>query len=72
MPEAWPGFDEVVRVLTLRAGHNSAVVVLAATQLGIAAGSIGSLALLRKRAMMGDCLAHCTLPGICTAFLATV
>jgi manganese/zinc/iron transport system permease protein len=72
MPEAWPAFDEVMRVLTLRAGHNSAVVVLAATLLGIAAGAIGSLALLRKRAMMGDCLAHCTLPGICTAFLATV
>lgn len=68
-PDGWPGFEEIVRVLTLRAGHNSAVVVLAATLLGIAAGATGSLALLRKRAMMGDCLAHCTLPGIAVAFM---
>jgi manganese/zinc/iron transport system permease protein len=65
----WPSVGEVVRTLTLNAGHNSAVVVIAATLLGIAAGIVGGFALLRKRAMMGDCLAHCTLPGIAGAYL---
>lgn len=65
----WPSAGEVWRTLTLRAGYNSAVVVLAATMLGLAAGIIGTFALLRKRSMMADALAHCTLPGIALAFL---
>lgn len=65
-----PSFDEVLRTLTLRAGHNAAVVVLGTTLLGLAAGVIGTFALLRKRALMGDALAHATLPGIALAFLA--
>ena len=67
---AWPTLEEVVRTLTLQAGYNSTVVVIAAALLGVAAGLIGSFALLRKRALMGDALAHCTLPGIGAAFLA--
>ncbi len=49
--------------------HNTAMVVIAATLLGAAAGTVGTFSLLRKRAMMGDTLAHCTLPGIALAFL---
>ena len=59
--ELWP-------VLLLQR-HNTAMVVVAASLLGVAAGVVGTFALLRKRAMMGDALAHCTLPGICLAFL---
>jgi manganese/zinc/iron transport system permease protein len=44
-------------------------VILSAMLLGLAAGVVGTFALLRKRAMMGDALAHCTLPGIALAFL---
>lgn len=39
--------------------------------LGTAAGVLGALALLRRRALMGDVLAHAALPGIAAAFLLT-
>lgn len=65
----WPSAGEVWRTLTLQAGYNTGIVVLAAALLGIAAGTIGAFALLRKRSMMADALAHCTLPGIALAFL---
>lgn len=64
-----PSLDEIVRTLTLTAGYNAAVVVVSATILGVAAGIVGSFALLRKRALMGDALAHATLPGIAGAFI---
>jgi manganese/zinc/iron transport system permease protein len=62
--------DRAVAVLTLSAGFNSAVVVLGAACLGLAAGVVGSFLLLRKRALVGDALGHATLPGIALAFLA--
>lgn len=49
--------------------YNTRIVVLGTVVLGMAAGLIGSFALLRKRALMGDALAHATLPGICSAFM---
>ncbi|MGA1203099.1 MAG: iron chelate uptake ABC transporter family permease subunit [Planctomycetota bacterium] len=51
--------------------YNTAVVLLGTAALGLAAGSTGSLALLRGRALLSDALAHATLPGICLAFLLT-
>ncbi|MCC2667769.1 MAG: manganese transporter permease [Armatimonadetes bacterium] len=39
--------------------------------LGISSGVLGSLALLRRRSLMGDALAHAALPGVCLAFLIT-
>ncbi|MEX2218106.1 MAG: iron chelate uptake ABC transporter family permease subunit [Phycisphaerales bacterium] len=66
----WPSLGEIARALTFRAGHNTTVVIFSALLLGVASGMIGSFALLRKRAMMSDALAHCTLPGIALAFLA--
>ena len=65
----WPSAGELWRTLTLQAGYNTTLVLVGATLLGIAAGVIGAFALLRKRALMGDALAHCTLPGIGAAFL---
>lgn len=65
-----PFLLEAWRILTFQAGYNTRIVVLAATLLGIAAGVIGTFALLRKRALMGDALAHAALPGIAGAFLA--
>lgn len=50
--------------------YNAQVVTLGVTLLGIAAAVVGCFALLRKRALMGDALAHATLPGIAGAFLA--
>lgn len=60
--------DDLWRVLSLR-DYNTRVVVLGTALLGAAAGVIGSFALLRKRALLGDALSHAMLPGIAVAFL---
>lgn len=64
-----PSLEVVLEVLTLRSGINTAIVVLGTCCLGIASGIIGTFALLRKRSMMGDALAHATLPGLAIAFI---
>jgi manganese/zinc/iron transport system permease protein len=61
--------NEILDTLTLRAGFNTNAVILGTTLLGIAAGVIGSFALLRKRSLTADALSHATLPGIVGAFL---
>ncbi|MEQ9412079.1 MAG: iron chelate uptake ABC transporter family permease subunit [Fuerstiella sp.] len=49
---------------------NQTLVVLAGTLfLGITAGIVGTFAVLRRRALMGDVIAHSALPGLCLAFL---
>ena len=65
---AWPRAEQWWRVLLLR-DYNTRVVVFSTTLLGCAAGMVGSYALLRKRALLGDALSHATLPGIGVAFL---
>jgi len=65
----WPTWEQVWRTLTFQAGFNASVVLLGTTLLGAAAGLIGAFSLLRKRALMGDALAHATLPGIALAFI---
>ncbi|MGO0122831.1 metal ABC transporter permease [Desulfothermobacter acidiphilus] len=37
--------------------------------LGVAAGMIGSFALLRRQALLGDAMSHAALPGVALAFL---
>ncbi|MCU0689648.1 MAG: metal ABC transporter permease [Phycisphaerales bacterium] len=49
--------------------YNTLVVLGGVALLGAAAGPIGALAVLRRRALVGDALAHATLPGLCVAFL---
>lgn len=61
----WPG---LWRALSL-ADHNTRVVVLGTAVLGAAAGVVGTLLLLRKRALAGDALSHAALPGIALAFI---
>ncbi|MHC4828781.1 MAG: metal ABC transporter permease [Planctomycetota bacterium] len=39
--------------------------------LGLISGMLGTFALLRKEALLGDALAHAALPGVCIAFLLT-
>ncbi len=48
---------------------NTLVVLLGTTTLGLCCGLVGSLLLLRKRALLADALAHSTLPGIVLGFL---
>ncbi len=68
--EGWPPLSEVLEILAFRGGFNTSLVVAGTTLLGLAAGLIGVFALLRKRSLMTDALAHATLPGIGLAFLA--
>lgn len=51
------------------ASYNTRVVLLGASLLGLAAGVIGTFLLLRKKALIGDVVGHCALPGIAVAFL---
>jgi manganese/zinc/iron transport system permease protein len=62
-------FAEFWSALTLSAGFNATLVVIGTTVLGIASGLIGTFAMLRKRAMMSDALAHATLPGLALAYI---
>ncbi|QDU64593.1 Manganese transport system membrane protein MntB [Planctomycetes bacterium Pan216] len=49
--------------------YNTLIVLLGTSLLGANCGLVGSFALLRRRALIGDTLAHATLPGLCLAFL---
>lgn len=60
--------DAVLRLITLQ-DFNTRVVLGGATVLGVACGVVGVLAMLRRRALMGDAIAHAALPGVCLAFL---
>jgi manganese/zinc/iron transport system permease protein len=51
--------------------YTDTVVVAGALVLGISAGVLGSFAVLRGRSLVGDAIAHATLPGVCVAFLIT-
>lgn len=44
-------------------------VLVGTSLLGCAAGVVGTWAVLRRRALVGDALAHAALPGLCLAFL---
>ncbi|MBM3288775.1 MAG: iron chelate uptake ABC transporter family permease subunit [Candidatus Hydrogenedentes bacterium] len=50
---------------------NVRLILAGCVLLGVSAGAIGCFALLRKRALLGDALAHAALPGVCAAFMLT-
>ncbi|MEX2185679.1 MAG: metal ABC transporter permease [Pirellulales bacterium] len=49
--------------------YNTLLVLMTAALLGGLSGVIGCFAVLRRRALVGDALAHAALPGLCLAFL---
>lgn len=49
----------------------AAKVALGASVLGATAGVVGAFAVLRKRSLVGDMLAHAALPGVAIAYLLT-
>lgn len=49
--------------------YTDAVVALGATAIGLLAGIVGCIAVLRRRSMVGDAMSHAALPGVCVAFL---
>lgn len=51
--------------------YNTSVVLVGVAAVGCAAGVVGSLALLRRRPLVGDAAAHATLAGVAIAFLVT-
>ena len=50
---------------------NALWVLIGAMLLGVNAGVLGCFAFLKRRALIGDTLAHAALPGVTTAFLIT-
>jgi len=61
---------DILRFLSL-SDVNVQFVLLGSLLLGVTGGLLGSFALLRKRSLMGDALAHAALPGVVIAFLIT-
>ena len=51
--------------------YNTIIVLLGASLLGMMCGIVGSFAVLKKRALVGDVLGHAALPGIALAFWIT-
>lgn len=51
--------------------HTVRLVTMVSLILGIVSGCLGSFALLRRQSLLGDAIAHATLPGIALAFLIT-
>ncbi|HYH29354.1 MAG TPA: iron chelate uptake ABC transporter family permease subunit [Pseudonocardia sp.] len=49
--------------------YTDVVVIAGALVLGITSGVLGAFAVLRRRSLVGDAVAHATLPGVCVAFL---
>lgn len=54
---------------TLFADPNARWVLAACVLLGLSSGVLGCFALLRRHSLLGDAVAHASLPGICLAFL---
>lgn len=48
---------------------NTRVVLAGASILGLAAGVVGAITMLRRRALVGDAISHASLPGICLAYM---
>ena len=55
--------------LMLGLSYNTLLILAGSGLLGLVSGVVGAFAVLRRRALMGDALAHAALPGLCTAYL---
>lgn len=58
-------------MLDLLLDANARWVLTGSMLLGLTAGVLGSFALLRRRSLMGDALAHAALPGVAIAYMVT-
>ena len=56
-------------ILSNLTSFNTVIVLLGTGLLGFACGIVGVFNTLRDRALVGDCVAHASLPGICISFL---
>ncbi len=62
--------EEILRFLSMR-DANVQFVLIGSLLLGATGGMLGSFAMLRKRSLLGDALAHAALPGVVIAFMVT-
>lgn len=63
------GWERSTNVSSILFSSNTQWVLLSTMILGIAAGTIGSIAYWRRQNLMSDALAHAALPGVVIAFL---
>lgn len=56
-------------IISFLTDFNVRNVIFGAALLGISSGVLGSFAVLRRQSLLGDTLAHASLPGVCLAFL---
>lgn len=49
--------------------YNTMLVLIGVGMLGAGSGIIGSFAVVRRRALLGDALSHAALPGLCLGFI---
>lgn len=59
--------NDFLRLITLQ-DSTTRTVLLGAALLGLASGVVGTFAVLRRRALVGDAMAHAALPGVCIAY----
>ncbi|MEO6867835.1 MAG: metal ABC transporter permease, partial [Gaiellales bacterium] len=50
-------------------GYTESIVAIGASAIGLLAGIVGCIAVLRRRSMVGDAMSHAALPGVCLAFV---
>ena len=62
--------ENAIRFLSL-SDANVRFVLLGSLLIGATGGILGSFAVLRRRSLVGDALAHAALPGVALAFLIT-
>ncbi len=60
--------EQLFRVVSLR-DYNTRIVLLGTVLLGVSAGVVGTFMLLRRRSLVGDVVAHASLPGVALAFI---
>lgn len=58
-------------LLNIFSDYTLQIVLLGSLVLGITAGTLGCFAVLRQQSLLGDAIAHATLPGVGLAFLLT-
>ncbi len=63
-------FENALRFLSL-ADANVRFVLFGSLLIGATGGMLGCFAVLRRRSLIGDALAHAALPGVALAYLAT-
>ena len=58
-------------IISLFTDYTTRTIGLGTAVLGIASGTLGTFTVLRKQSLLGDTIAHASLPGIALAFLIT-